>query len=408
MTQAASHRRTGWRPRAADAGLVVLTLCPPLLLQPSADGSARAWWLLAAFEVVAAVALLVRRRWPLAAFLLLTGALVAAVTGGAAAGAKLTPLVCLSLAVALYGVGSLCDSWRRSALTALGGSALVAAGVWVNHLTTTAGPFRGGADVLAVLAPMPLAWATGFAARNHRENLAATEQRVEDVVRAQRLREQQAAQRERVRIAGEMHDVVAHSLTLLVVQAEILRARRGELPDWARGPVDGLAGAGRQAGGELRDLLRILRDPDDPAPLNPVPGLGDLPGLLDRSRAAGTPVDARIEAEVAALPRPTQLAVYRIVQESLTNARRHSPGAPVHVTIAEEAGWLRCEVVNARPAEPGARSWGTGLGLVGMRERVDVLDGELHAGPTADGGFRVSATLPRSGVSPAAWDTAGA
>ncbi|MGK3208685.1 sensor histidine kinase [Amycolatopsis sp. MEPSY49] len=408
MTQDTSHRRTGWHPRAADAGLVVLTLCPPLLLQPSADSSARAWWLLAAFEVVAAVALLVRRRWPLAAFLVLTGALVAAVTGGAAAGVKLTPLVCLSLAVALYGVGSLCESWWRAALAACGGSALVAAGVWIDHVTTTAGAFRGGADVVAVLAPMPLAWATGFAARNHRAHLAATEQRVENVVREQRLREQQAAQGERVRIAGEMHDVVAHSLTLLVVQAETLRARRGELPDWARAPVDGLAGAGRQAGGELRDLLRILRDPDDPAPLNPVPGLAELPGLLDRSRAAGTRVDARIEAEVDVLPRPTQLAVYRIVQESLTNARRHSPGAPVHVTIAEERGRLRCEVVNARPAKPSAPSWGTGLGLVSMRERVDVLDGELRTGPTAAGGFRVVATLPSSAVAPVAWDTAGA
>jgi signal transduction histidine kinase len=404
MTQAASHRRTGWRLRAADAGLVVLTVCPPLLLQPSADGSARAWWLLAAFEVVAAVALLVRRRWPLTAFLVLTGALVAAVTGGAAAGTKLTPLVCLSLAVALYGVGSLCESWRRAALTALGGSALVAAGVWINHLTTTAGAFRGGADVVAILAPMPLAWATGFAARNHRAHLAATERRVEDVVREQRLREHQAAQRERVRIAGEMHDVVAHSLTLLVVQAETLRARRDELPDWARAQADGLAGAGRQAGGELRDLLRILRDPDDPAPLIPVPGAGELPGLLERSRAAGTPVDARIEADVAALARPAQLAVYRIVQESLTNARRHSPGAPVRITIAEDAGSVRCEIVNARPAEPGEPSWGTGLGLVSMRERVDVLGGELRTGPTADGGFRVVATLPPGAVAPATVD----
>jgi signal transduction histidine kinase len=280
--------------------------------------------------------------------------------------------------------------------------------VWINHLTTTAGDFRGGADVVAILAPMPLAWATGFAARSHRENLAATEQRVDDVVREQRLREQQAAQRERVRIAGEMHDVVAHSLTLLVVQAETLRARRGELPDWARAPVDGLAGAGRQAGGELRDLLRILRDPDDPAPLNPVPGLGELPALLERSRAAGTPIEARIEAEVDALARPVQLAVYRIVQESLTNARRHSPGAPVYVTIAEEAGRLLCEVVNARPAERGAPSWGTGLGLLSMRERVDVLGGELRSGPTADGGFRVAATLPPSVVSPVTLDAAGA
>jgi signal transduction histidine kinase len=109
---------------------------------------------------------------------------------------------------------------------------------------------------------------------------------------------------------------------------------------------------------------------------------------------------------VDALPRPAQLAVYRIVQESLTNARRHSPGAAVHITLAEEAGSLRCEVVNARPVEPGEPSWGTGLGLVSMRERVDVLGGELRTGPTADGGFRVVATLPPGAVAPATVDTA--
>lgn len=381
-----------------------MTLCPPLLLQLSGDVSARAWLLLAGFEAVAALTLPLRRRLPVASFLVILGALVAAVVWGAAAATRLSPLVVLPLAVALYSLGSHCASWTRTGLAVLGGGAVIAFGLWINHLTAAA-DYLGGSDVLAVLAPMPLAWATGFAARLHRTNLAATQQRVRDVLREQEFREQQAAQHERLRIAREMHDVVAHSLTLLVVRAETLRARGGELPAWARGEIDGLAVAGRQAGGELRDLLRVLHAPGDEAPLRPMPGLGELTGLLERSRTAGTPVDAEIEVEFEALPRPVQLAGYRIVQESLTNARRHAPEARVTVTITKEAGRLRCEVVNARPAGPREASWGTGLGLIGMRERVEALGGRFHAGPTDSGGFEVVATLPLTVASP---DAAGA
>ena len=381
-----------------------MTLFPPLLLQLSEDVSARAWSLLAGFEAVAALALPMRRRLPVASFLVILGALVAAVVWGAATATRLSPLDILPPAVALYSVGGHCASWTRTALAALGGGTVVAFGLWINHLTATA-EYLGGSDVLAVLAPMPLAWATGFAARVHRTNLAATQQRVQDVLGEQEFREQQAAQQERIRIAREMHDVVAHSLTLLVVRAETLRARGGELPAWARGEIDGLAVAGRQAGGELRDLLRVLHGPGEEAPLRPMPGLAELPGLLERSKAAGTPVDAAIEVEFDALPRPVQLAGYRIVQESLTNARRHAPGAQVTVTITQEAERLRCEVVNARPAGRGAASWGTGLGLIGMRERVDALGGRFHAGSTDSGGFEVVATLPLPAASP---DAAGA
>jgi signal transduction histidine kinase len=330
----------------ADAGLAASTVLPPLLMQPAADASARAWWLLAGFEAVAVAALMVRRRLPLTAFLVITTAWVAAVADGAAASTKLSPLLVLSLAVALYSVGNYC---------------------------------------------------TGFAARSHRANLTASQQRVQDVLREQQLREQQAAQEERVRIAREMHDVVAHSITLLVVHAETLRARGNELPAWARTQIDGLALSGRQAGGELRDLLRVLHGPGQAAPLAPMPGLGDLPELLGRSQAAGARVAARIEVDVDALPRTVQLAGYRIVQEALTNARRYAPGAPVRVTLTVDAGRLRCEVVNARPeGGPGVVGLSSGLGLVSMRERVDALGGDLRAGATDDGGYAVVAVLPMS------------
>jgi len=374
--------------------LVVLTLAAPLLSQSSADTSARAWVLLAAFELIAGAVLLVRRRYPATAFLVVMGSLVSVFVIGAAIEAKLSPLAFLPLAVALYSLGDHCADWVRTVLAAVGGGLIVALGIWINHATTDRAELRGGSDVLGVLAPMPLAWAAGFAARTHRANVAASQQRVDDVLRQQWLREQQAAQRERVRIAREMHDVVAHSLTLLIVQTEMLRARDDALPEWARSQVDGLAVAGRQASAELRDLLQVLRDPDDAAPLTPLPALADLPTLLDRSRAAGSTVTAEQDADLDSLPRPVQLAVYRIVQEALTNARRYAPDAPVRVILACDGPAFRCEVVNDRSAAAGMVGIGTGLGLVSMRERVDALGGDLEVGPTSDGGFRVRATLP--------------
>lgn len=384
--------RPGSRAWAADVGLVALVLCPAALMQASADGSALGWVLLAGLDTVTGAALLLRRRRPSTVFLVVLCTLVAVVVFGAAHDTRLSSLSALALGVCLYNVGSRSVDGRRTVLALCAGVVVVAAGTWVNHLTAEP-EYRGGSDVLAVVATLPLAWALGNAARTHRANLAAAARRADAMSREHELREQQTAQQERVRIAGEMHDVVAHSLTLLVVRAETLRARGGELPDWARPHIDGLAVAGRQAGGELRDLLRVLRGPEDSVPLRPLPGLGELPGLLDGGRAAGARIEARLTAPED-LPRPVQLTLYRVVQESLTNARRHAPGAPVRVTVRTVPDGVRCEVENARPEAPGEAGWGAGLGLIGMRERVEALGGLLRAGPTEEGGFLVSATVP--------------
>ncbi|MFE5402823.1 sensor histidine kinase [Streptomyces sp. NPDC056580] len=385
-------RWPGW---GADAGLVVLTFVPALLSQPYVDTSGPAWVSLMAYEAVGVVVLLLRRRLPATAFVVGFGALLAALVGSAGEGAKLSPLVFLPLAVLLYNLGHHGVSRRRTVSAVLGVSMLSVAGVWLNRMTTDSGDFQGGLDVLAVLAPMPLAWVMGFAARTRQELLAAAERRAADARRAQALEAAQATQRERTRIAGEMHDVVAHSLTLLVVHAETLRARGGELPDWARAHVDGLAAAGRQSSGELRDLLRMLRDPADAVPLQPVPDLGELDALLDSHRAAGGTVELTTDVAPQSVPGPVQLAVYRVVQEALVNARRHAPGAPVQVTVSgKDGGELRCEIVNGRGVRQAAAGAGVGLGLVSMEERVGALDGELTAGPTGDGGFRVAATMP--------------
>ncbi|MEU6680314.1 histidine kinase [Streptomyces sp. NPDC046925] len=383
-----------WPAWAGDAGLVVLTFVPPLLSQPYVDTSGPAWASLLGFEAVGAVVLMLRRRLPATAFVAGFAALLAALAGSAGAGAKLSPLIFLPPAVLLYNLGSHCTNWARTVWAAGGAGVLTAAGLWVNRLTTESGDFQGGLDVLAALAPMPLAWVLGFAARTRQTLLAAAERRAADASRARALEAVHATQRERARIAGEMHDVVAHSLTLLVVHAETLRARGGELPHWARAQIDGLATAGRQSSGELRALLRMLRDPADAAPLQPVPGLGQLDGLLECHRAAGGTIEVQTETALQSLPGPVQLAGYRIVQEALVNARRHAPGAPVRLTLDDAAGELRCEVVNSRAARRATPGAGAGIGLVSMRERVGALGGELTAGPTNDGGFRVLATLP--------------
>ncbi|ATL31519.1 sensor histidine kinase [Streptomyces formicae] len=388
-----------WPRWGAEAGLVVLTLLPPLLSQPYVDTSGAAWVSLTAYEVVGAVVLLLRRRLPATAFVVVFGALLAALVGSAGAGAKLSPLVFLPLAVMLYNLGNHGTSWRRTLSAVLGVTVLSVAGLWLNRMTTDSGDFQGGLDVLAALAPMPLAWAMGFAARTRQELLAAAERRAADARRAQALEAAQATQRERTRIAGEMHDVVAHSLTLLVVHAETLRARGGELPDWARAQVDGLATAGRQSSGELRDLLRMLRDPTDAVPLQPVPDLGELDTLLDSHRAEGGTVELTTGGTLESVPGPVQLAAYRVVQEALVNARRHAPGAPVRVSVDGVAEELRCEVVNGRAARRATAGAGVGLGLVSMEERVGALGGELTAGPTGEGGFRLVATMP--------WEPAG-
>ncbi|MGW6014374.1 histidine kinase [Streptomyces sp. NPDC055210] len=401
MTGIPTPRRIGRPACAVDGGLVLLALCPAVLMQASTDGTALGWGLLAALDIVTAAALLLRRRAPAAVFLVALCALVTTIVIGAAHETRLSSLAALPLGVCLYNIGSRSLDGRRTVLALLGGAVVVAAGTWANLLTAPP-DHQAGPDVLAVLAPLPLAWALGNAARTHRAQHSAVVRRVDAMAREQELREQQAAQQERVRIAGEMHDVVAHSLTLLVVRAEALRARGAELPDWARPQIDGLAVAGRQAGGELRDLLRVLRVHDDDAPLQPMPGMADLPELLDRGRAAGTRIDADVDARLTAsqdLPRPVQLTLYRIVQESLTNARRHAPGSAVRVTVHAGTGAVHCEVENTPPT-PTERvrrhvedGWGAGLGLISMRERVEALGGRLDTGPTPQGGFKVSATL---------------
>jgi signal transduction histidine kinase len=224
-----------------------------------------------------------------------------------------------------------------------------------------------------------------------------------------------AVRQERARIARELHDVVAHHLSLMAVRAETAPYRLAELPAPVREEFGSLSAAAREALADMRRLLGVLRD-DGPAERAPQPQLADLPVLIDAARQAGLPVELSVLSGPAPMtPGPVPSAVgvcaYRIVQESLSNASRHAQGAPVTVSLDHRAEGVLLRVANGpgptgsptgSPMEGTARvtagegSRRTGHGLTGMRERVALLGGSLSAGPSPDGGFVVSARLPVS------------
>lgn len=208
---------------------------------------------------------------------------------------------------------------------------------------------------------------------------------------------------ERARIARELHDVVAHHMSMITVQAETARYRLTGLPEPAVEEFAGIATLARGSLTELRTLLSALRDEDGPAAHAPAPDLGGLAELVERSSATGTPVRLEVRPDSQApqgLPSAVQLSAYRIVQEALSNVVRHARGAPAVVTLELTDSVLRLEIVNKPPVGPGPLEPGpTGHGLRGLRERATLLGGTLDAGPVPGGGWRVRAVLPVNGAS---------
>ncbi|MEW1867543.1 histidine kinase [Streptomyces caelestis] len=207
---------------------------------------------------------------------------------------------------------------------------------------------------------------------------------------------------ERARIARELHDVVAHHMSVITVQADTAAYRLDGLPPDVREEFTSIAATARESLGEMRRLLGVLRDEEARGELAPQPGLTRIGQLVEAMVRAGTPVE--FTPCDAAVPEAVGLSAYRIVQEALANVVRHAPGAPTRVSVssvsesvAEDGAWLTVLVVNGPPPEPPAaplEEGGTGHGLVGMRERVRLADGTLDTGPLPDGGFRVAARLP--------------
>ncbi|WP_309238374.1 sensor histidine kinase [Actinoplanes aureus] len=197
---------------------------------------------------------------------------------------------------------------------------------------------------------------------------------------------------ERARIAREMHDVVAHHMSMIAVQAETAPYRLEGLPEQAKQELASIATAARAALTDMRRLLGVLRAEQAEAEKEPQPGYAEIAGLVTTARRAGLPVTTELP-ELTDLPEAVGLTAYRIVQEALANAARHAPGGPVRLVARADRDQLELDIRNELTGP--VRTGRTGHGLVGMRERVTLLGGELTAGPDGDGGYRITARIPR-------------
>jgi len=355
-------------------GLAVLPQVAPL--RPQAGTGGGLGWALC---VATAAPLAVRRLWPRtvhSAVLTATGAALLAGLG---------PAVFLAAAYALYPVATRPPAGRLPAVR-LGGACVAGAAL----LAVTGGQHGDGGGVGRLLFGLLLlgaTWAAGTAVRERRESLRRV---VEEAAARARVEE-------RLRIAREVHDVVAHGVGLIAVKAGIANHLAADRPEEGREALRVIEEVSRDALRDLRGLLAVLRDDAVDAGLRPAPGLGDLPALVRTAQDAGVQVDLHVDLRgVGAdrIPDGVALSAFRIVQEGLTNVVRHAGPTRCSVQLVGGTGTLRVEVTDEGPA-PGrpASTAGAGLGLVGMDERVRGHGGTFGAGPHS-GGFRVLATLP--------------
>jgi len=239
-------------------------------------------------------------------------------------------------------------------------------------------------------------WAIGMGVRRQRTLREEATQRALAAEREVAAAEQRAVFAERLRIARELHDVVAHTLSVVAVQAGVARHLMHEEPQRVGPALTAIEEASRMALDDLRRMLGVLREgPDDISvvDLSPAPGLGDLEPLVAMHRESYGPAQLIIEPGVEQLPESVRITVYRIAQEALTNARKHAPRAAVTISVASSDGDVTVVIENPESGQPTTQT-SPGFGLVGMRERVGLFGGVFEAGPTDAGGFRVRAVLP--------------
>ncbi|MBO0915511.1 sensor histidine kinase [Streptomyces laculatispora] len=336
--------------------------------------------------VLGALALVWRRRHPMA---------VLVATGGLTVVELVmvdppAPVV-MSVVIALYTIAARTDrptTWRVGLLTM---AALTAAA-----MSFGSAPWYSQEN-FGVFAWTGMASAAGDAVRSRRAFVDAIRERAE---RAERTREEEARRRvaeERLRIARDLHDVVAHHIALVNVQAGVAAHVMDKRPDQAKQALAHVREASRSALNELRATVGLLRQSGDPeAPTEPAPGLAVLDALVETVRRAGLSVEVACAAgDGPPLPAAVDLAAYRVIQEALTNVRKHAgPGAKAEVSVVRVGATAEVMVLDNGRGNPDGGGEGGGHGLLGMRERVTALGGTLAAGPRYGGGFRVHAILP--------------
>jgi signal transduction histidine kinase len=332
-------------------------------------------------ELVLGLLLVWRRRFPLATMVLVSLVSAAETVGGVPMQSPAIPL--LVNVIAVYTLVTEAPLAR-----ALVGLAVGLAGFALGTLSQDNSP---GNFVFGAIFAVGV-WIVGRTVRTRTARAGELEERAVTLEREREQQARQAAADERVRIARELHDVIAHSVSVMVVQAgageQVLRRD----PERAADVLRSIQETGRQALSELSTLLGILREHGHEFGLVPQPGIADLSSLLEQNRQAGLPVELTVEGAERPLPPGVELSLYRVVQEALTNTRKHAGRARATVRLRYGSTEVAAEI-----ADDGGTSrngYGGGNGVIGMRERVTVYGGSLEAGPRPEGGYLVRARIP--------------
>jgi signal transduction histidine kinase len=332
---------------------------------------------------LSAAPLAFRRRFPLAAFcLVLVMNLLfhrndyLLLQSGVEDATVVTFVSCL---IAAYSAAAHSPYRRLMIVTLALGGVLLAAQSSTNVPHLTPGLVAVIALMLVVLAVNTvLTWQQRMRAMQA-DHAAATRQAVDD---------------ERSRLARELHDVITHNVSMMVVQAGAARQVLDTAPDRARDALLAVEAGGRAAMGELRQTMGLLTGSEDSVELTPQPGIDQLSALAQRVRSTGVPVELTVAGTPAAVPAGVDLATYRVVQEAVTNALKHAAGSQVQVTVTYAPDSIRVEITDSGGSSTSAAGTGSGRGLIGLRERLAVYGGTLQAGIRPTGGYRVSAEIP--------------
>ncbi|MFF4078397.1 sensor histidine kinase [Streptomyces sp. NPDC087218] len=348
----------------AVAGLLAVAQAAPLLML--AHRPLQAWWIIFPADVLGALVLLgypdpLQGIWPWPPPTLISYFFV-------------------MLAVAL----------RETRRTAISVWALTASASLVLHLTAT-DRSNGTSALLPAVGALLMVIGAVIRERGDAQRRLAEQETISEAERAQRT-----LLEERARIARELHDVVAHHMSVITVQADSAPYRIDGLPEEAREEFEAIAASARESLTEMRRLLTVLRNDGTEGERAPQPGLDRLQQLVEATVRAGLPAELSVPARLPDVPQAVDVSAYRIVQEALANVVRHAPGALTRVSVASDGAHLTVLVVNDRAVRPVSplETTGTGHGLVGMRERVRLTGGTLDTGPLPGGGFRVAARLP--------------
>jgi signal transduction histidine kinase len=379
------RRPRDWRSFAFDLALALVATAAELAQVIGATGTPRVPAL--ALAVVAGGALVLRRLMPLAVLATTLAATVAIVALGDDPSG-------LSVLIALYTTAALCE--LRVSLVALAATAATAATLSASTVDAPGRQTSASSGAIIAAGLTVGIWALGAYAQTRRRYLRELQERAASAERERDQLARIAVHEERASIARELHDIVAHSVSVMLVGVRGAREVLRTAPEVAEETLARVERSGEKSLAELRRILALLREPEQTAESRPQPSLTELDELVASYRAAGLPVRLELIGEPMPLPSGVELSVYRIVQEALTNTLKHSNPANVTVTLAFRDARLELEVVDdGTPTTVGAPT--SGQGIIGMRERVALLGGELETGPRKGGGFRVAAQLPVGG-----------